>query len=181
MARGANRCFVMDVLDNEGQAVMRFVRPLRCVYCLFFCCLQVIEVQAPPGTIVGRVRQLWSLCYPSYGIYDSSGKKTLGIVGPCCTYSMPCCCTVQFTVKSANGVDIGKIAKQWGGVVKEGFTDTDTLGVTFPMDLDVNTKACLIAATMLIMVMGCRAYCWLMVFTATRYTVLAASSSSVAP
>lgn len=147
---GANRCFVMDVLDHEGHAVMRFERPLRCVHCCFLCCLQVVEVQAPPGTLIGRVCQLWSICYPSYGIYDTSGNKTLSIVGPCCTYSMPCCCDVQFQVKSANGVEVGKITKQWSGVVKEGFTDADTFGVTFPMDLDVNMKASLIAATMLI-------------------------------
>ncbi|XP_037509126.1 phospholipid scramblase 3-like [Rhipicephalus sanguineus] len=110
----------------------------------------VVEVQAPPGTLIGRVCQLWSICYPSYGIYDTSGNKTLSIVGPCCTYSMPFCCDVQFQVKSANGVEVGKITKQWSGVVKEGFTDADTFGVTFPMDLDVNMKASLIAATMLI-------------------------------
>ncbi|KAL1437205.1 hypothetical protein MTO96_049187 [Rhipicephalus appendiculatus] len=124
--------------------------PLRCVHCLCFCCLQNLEVQAPPGTVIGRVRQHWSICYPAFGIYDPSGNMTLRILGPCCTSSMPCCCTVQFTVKSANGVEIGKIEKQWGGVVKEGFTDADTFFVTFPMDLDVNMKASLMAATMLV-------------------------------
>ncbi|XP_049518938.1 phospholipid scramblase 2-like [Dermacentor silvarum] len=147
---GQSRCLVMDVLDYKNDAVMRFVRPLRCTQCWCFCCLQVMEVQAPPGTLIGHVRQRWSICYPTYGIYDRNGTRVLDIVGPFCTSSMPCKCDVDFEVRSANGAAIGKITKKWSGILKELFTDADTFGVTFPMDLDVCMKAALIAATMLI-------------------------------
>ncbi|KAH7966873.1 hypothetical protein HPB49_020217 [Dermacentor silvarum] len=43
-----------------------------------------------------------------------------------------------------------KITKQWSGLARELFTDADTFGVTFPLDLDVHVKGALIAATMLI-------------------------------
>lgn len=52
---------------------------------------------------------------------------------------------------SADGdVQVGKISKQWSGLAKEAFTDTDNFGVTFPLDLDVKMKATLLGAVFLI-------------------------------
>lgn len=45
---------------------------------------------------------------------------------------------------------VGRISKQWTGVLKEFFTDTDNFGITFPMDLDVKMKAVMIGACFLI-------------------------------
>lgn len=72
------------------------------------------------------------------------------IVGPVCTESLPCKCDVKFQVRSMNGVTIGRITKEWGGLVKEYFTDADTFNVAFPLDLDVRMKAALVASAMLI-------------------------------
>ena len=65
-------------------------------------------------------------------------------------------------------VEVGRISKQWSGLLKEAFTDTDNFGITwveftlqnisdpflkhlrFPMDLDVRCKATLIGAAFLI-------------------------------
>lgn len=49
-----------------------------------------------------------------------------------------------------DGSEVGKISKQWSGLVKEYFTDADNFGVQFPMDLDVKMKACLLGAVFLI-------------------------------
>lgn len=52
---------------------------------------------------------------------------------------------------SADGsTKVGKISKQWTGLVKEYFTDADNFGVSFPMDLDVRMKAVTLAACFLI-------------------------------
>ncbi|XP_077514964.1 phospholipid scramblase 2-like [Amblyomma americanum] len=147
---GARRCFEMDVTDYRGVAVMHFVRPLRCINCTYFCCLQEMEVQAPPGTTIAHVYQDCSICYPTFSICDRRGQKVLSIVGPICTHSIPCKCDVEFDVNSTNGYVIGKITKQFSGILKEFFTDADVFGVTFPLDMDVHLKAALIAATMLI-------------------------------
>ncbi|CAG0899734.1 unnamed protein product [Cyprideis torosa] len=56
----------------------------------------------------------------------------------------------DFEVKNMSGQKVGKISKQWSGLVKEAFTDADTFGVSFPMDLDVRTKATLMGAVFLI-------------------------------
>ena len=45
---------------------------------------------------------------------------------------------------------VGKISKQWTGLIKEHFTDADNFGINFPMDLDVNVKATLLGACFLI-------------------------------
>ena len=54
-------------------------------------------------------------------------------------------------VSSKDGsAQVGRISKQWSGLVKEMFTDADNFGVVFPMDLDVKVKATTLAATFLI-------------------------------
>lgn len=45
---------------------------------------------------------------------------------------------------------IGKISKQWTGLLREAFTDSDNFGIQFPMDLDVKMKAVMIGACFLI-------------------------------
>ena len=41
-------------------------------------------------------------------------------------------------------------SKQWSGLLREAFTDSDIFGISFPMDLDVRMKAVLLAACFLI-------------------------------
>ena len=45
---------------------------------------------------------------------------------------------------------VGQISKQWGGLMRELFTDADNFGVSFPADLDVRMKAVMIGACFLI-------------------------------
>ncbi|CDQ92431.1 unnamed protein product, partial [Oncorhynchus mykiss] len=45
---------------------------------------------------------------------------------------------------------IGKISKQWTGLLREAFTDADNFGIQFPMDLDVKMKAVMIGACFLV-------------------------------
>lgn len=45
---------------------------------------------------------------------------------------------------------VGKISKQWSGLVREMFTDVDNFGIQFPLDLDVKMKAVMLGACFLI-------------------------------
>lgn len=45
---------------------------------------------------------------------------------------------------------VGRISKQWGGLLREALTDADDFGLQFPLDLDVRVKAVLLGATFLI-------------------------------
>ena len=74
----------------------------------------------------------------------------LTIEGPICTTSI-CGSDVEFKVCSPDGsTEVGKISKQWSGFLREGFTDADTFGINFPIDLDVRMKAVLLGASFLI-------------------------------
>ena len=56
---GPSRPFEMKILDNLQREVIHLSRPLRCSSCWFPCCLQEIEIQSPPGTVLGYCSQSW--------------------------------------------------------------------------------------------------------------------------
>ncbi|XP_062459437.1 phospholipid scramblase 1-like isoform X1 [Pezoporus occidentalis] len=146
---GPSRPFTIRIIDNLGHEVITLQRPLRCSSCCFPCCLQEMEVQAPPGTPVGYVVQNWHACLPKFTIQDEKRMDILKISGPCVACS--CCDDVNFEVKSVDETaTVGRISKQWTGFLKEAFTDADNFGITFPMDLDVKMKAVMIGACFLI-------------------------------
>ncbi|KAF2883007.1 hypothetical protein ILUMI_23145 [Ignelater luminosus] len=146
---GPLRPFGMKILDNFSNQIIHLHRPLACDSCFFPCCLQSMEVSAPPGTIVGTVEQDWSICCPAFSIKNPTGDTVLRIEGPFCTMSI--CGDVEFKVMSADGsTQVGKISKQWSGLMREMFTDADYFGITFPMDLDVRMKAVMLGACFLI-------------------------------
>ncbi|XP_053667293.1 phospholipid scramblase 2 [Anopheles marshallii] len=148
MCCGAARAFDMKVLDTFQNEVLHFNRPLRCSSCWYPCCLQTMEVTAPPGNVIGYVEQDWSILTPQFSIKDQNGDTVLKISGPFCTFSI--CGDVEFEVLSTNGTQVGKISKQWSGLGRELFTDADHFGINFPMDLDVRVKATLLGALFLI-------------------------------
>lgn len=53
-------------------------------------------------------------------------------------------------IHGKDGHPLGRISKQWSGLIKEGLTDSDNFGINFPMDLDVRMKAVLMGACFLI-------------------------------
>jgi len=144
------RSFGMKIVDHKGEEIIHLERPARCQANYAPCCRQEMEVSSPPGTVIGRIEQLWSLCYPRFAIKNEAGDTVLRISGPCNT--MSCCMRdVEFEVLSEQtGEKVGKISKQWSGVLKEAFTDADNFGISFPMDLDVKIKATLLGAVFLI-------------------------------
>lgn len=146
---GPGRPFDMRIFDNAQNEIIHIQRPLRCGLCCFPCCLQEMEICAPAGQVVGYVVQKWTLCAPRFEIQDANHNCILIIEGPVCVCNM--CGDVEFKVLSSNGeTEVGKISKQWGGIIREAYTDADTFGVTFPMDLDVKAKATLLGSVFLI-------------------------------
>ncbi|XP_028156275.1 phospholipid scramblase 1 isoform X3 [Ostrinia furnacalis] len=146
---GPMRPFDMKIMDNFQNEVIHLHRPLACDSCLCPCWLQSMEVSAPPGTVIGSIEQQWSLCKPCYDIKNAAGDVVLKIKGPFCTYSI--CGDIEFNVYSKDGeTKVGKITKQWSGLAREAFTDSDYFGINFPMDLDVKIKAVLLGACFLI-------------------------------
>uniref|UniRef100_A0A8C9SGT9 Phospholipid scramblase n=1 Tax=Scleropages formosus TaxID=113540 RepID=A0A8C9SGT9_SCLFO len=146
---GALRSFNIKLMDNMDCEVIQLVRPFRCNSCWCPCCLQELEVQAPPGTVIGYVVQDWHPCLPKFSIQGPSRETLLKLEGPCLACN--CCGDVNFELKDKDGEQcIGRISKQWSGLVKEIFSDADNFGIQFPMDLDVKIKAVLLGACFLI-------------------------------
>ncbi|XP_028284985.1 phospholipid scramblase 2-like isoform X1 [Parambassis ranga] len=146
---GSLRSFDMKIKDNMDREVIRLIRPFRCVSCWCPCCLQEMEVQAPPGTTVGYIKQDWHPFLPKFSIQGPNKETVMKLEGPC--FACNCCGDVNFELKGLDGdKPIGRISKQWSGLLKEVFTDTDNFGIQFPLDLDVKMKAVLMGACFLI-------------------------------
>lgn len=145
---GPLRRFNMKVYDIYQNEVMHMRRPAACSSCCFPCCLQSMDISAPPGNHIGRVEQTWSILYPNFLVKNANGDTVLRIKGPFCTYSL--CGDVEFKIFTLEGEEIGRISKQWSGLARELFTDADFFGISFPMDLDVNMKAVMLGACFLI-------------------------------
>jgi len=147
---GPLRPFQMKIFDNARNEVISLDRPLACTGCCCYSCShQSLEVCCPPGNPIGTIEAEFSFMTPKFAIKDASGSTVLKIKGPTCTINM--CGTIEFDVLTSDGqTPIGKITKEWAGFGKELFTDSDTFGVQFPMDLDAKVKATLLGAVFLI-------------------------------
>ncbi|XP_070849152.1 phospholipid scramblase 2-like [Chaetodon trifascialis] len=146
---GSLRSFDMKIKDNMDREVIRLIRPFRCASCCCPCCLQEMEVQAPPGTTIGYIKQDWHPFLPRFSIQGANKETVMKLEGPC--FACNCCGDVNFELKSKDGKKpIGRISKQWSGLLKEVFTDTDNFGIQFPLDMDVKMKAVLMGACFLI-------------------------------
>ena len=61
-----------------------------------------MEVQAPPGSLIGYVRQAWSpCCIPKYKIQNANDETVLRIRGPCCRCNI--CGDIEFEVSVWTG------------------------------------------------------------------------------
>ncbi|CAH1776138.1 unnamed protein product, partial [Owenia fusiformis] len=134
---GPQRGFTMHITDNLGQEVIRCHREFKCCagccWCAGSdCCAMELIVEAPPGQVVGSVKQACSPCPPRFDIKDANEQKIFDVEGPVCMCQGPCCAWDQdFVVKSADQAqEVGKISKQWTGFVKEYFTNADNFGVS---------------------------------------------------
>ncbi|XP_037702181.1 phospholipid scramblase family member 5-like [Choloepus didactylus] len=146
------RSCTLRITDNSGREVITVNRPLRCNTCWCPCYLQELEIQAPPGTVVGYVAQKWDPFLPKFAIQNANKEDILKIVGPCATCG--CFGDVDFEVKTINEkLTTGKISKYWSGFVNDVFTNADNFGIHIPADLDVTVKAAVIGACFLFVCM----------------------------
>lgn len=146
---GSLRAFDMKILDNAGREVVHLERPFRCKSCWYPCCLQEMTVCAPPGQVIGKIKQLCHPLRPKFAILDHMDNEVLYVSGPIFTCDF--CGEIKFEVLATDGeTEVGRVSKQWSGLLKEMVTDADNFGISFPLDMDVRIKATLMAIAFLI-------------------------------
>ncbi|XP_030373187.1 phospholipid scramblase 1-like [Scaptodrosophila lebanonensis] len=143
---GSSRAFEMKIVNSYEKEVIHLSRPLACQNWCCPCCLQTLEVSAPPGTKIGSIVQEWSVRSRTFKVNNHLGDTVLRIKGPFCLI----CGSEDFNIISRSDKKVGKISKQWSGLARELFTDADFFGITFPLKLDPRIKAVLLGATFLI-------------------------------
>ena len=84
----------------------------------------------------------FSLLRRLYSVMDRHGQELFELFGPILH-------PWTFEIRK-EGVVYGKITKKWSGLLKEGFTDADNFGVTFPAEWADKVKALFLGAVFLI-------------------------------
>jgi len=130
----ALRPFTIAVLKEDGQVVLRVVRPFR----FYFHRAEVVDSQ---GRLLGQIERRFSVLRRIYSVLDSSGEELFQLFGPILH-------PWTFQIRK-DGVECGKIVKKWSGLLKEGFTDADTFSVMFPAEWEVRLKAVFLGAVFL--------------------------------
>ena len=131
----ALRPFTIAVFTEEGQEVLRVMRPFR----FYFHRAEVVGSQ---GQSLGVIERRFSILRRVYSVLDRAGVEVYQLFGPILH-------PWTFQIRK-DGVECGKITKKWSGLMKEGITDADNFGVMFPADGDVESKALFLGAVFLI-------------------------------
>ena len=131
----ALRPFTIAVVGDDGQPALRIVRRFR----FYFHRAEVLDAQ---GRLLGVIERRFSLLRRNYSVLGGSGEEMFQLFGPILH-------PWTFRILK-NGVDCGKISKKWSGLLKEGLTDADNFGVSFPADWDAKLKAVALGAVFLV-------------------------------
>ncbi|XP_040121097.1 phospholipid scramblase 2-like [Oryx dammah] len=146
---GSYRPFTVRIHDLKDQEVITLKRPLQCSSCCFPCCLQEIEIYAPPGIPIGYATQTWHPCLPKFTIQNENKKDILRIIDPYVVCNF--CGNIEFKIKSLDGKNVvGKISKQFTRIMREIFTHYSNFGIQFPADIDVKMKAVILGMCFLL-------------------------------
>ncbi|XP_003742678.1 phospholipid scramblase 2 [Galendromus occidentalis] len=151
---GPARGFTIFIKDLMGSDVIALRRDCRCCGCCFpCCCLQEMIVEAPPGYCVGRIKEDWTFCTPSFTIRDERDEAVYKVSSRCCpgAKGLHINSDVHFKVEDVTSShEIGHIVKEWGGVIQEIYTRATNFNVSFPMHLCVQHKAILLSVAFLL-------------------------------
>ncbi|XP_037051013.1 phospholipid scramblase 2 isoform X2 [Bradysia coprophila] len=145
---GALRPFSMHLIDKTHQEALSFRRKLA--FGLLCCQPQSIEIWAPPGDLLGRVKETFSLFNAEFVIEDSHGNIIYQIEGP---PKLLCFCQVQELHLKVLSPDF---VSQQGSITRIWNTDISsfTQNVYFAdMNLDVKFKALFLGAAVLMVLL----------------------------
>ena len=129
------RPFTVSIQAFDGQVVLKAVRSFR----FYFHKLDVFDAR---GELLGTILKRFSFLRRIYSVLDAAGREVFQLFGPILH-------PWTFEIRQDDTL-LGKITKKWSGLLKEGFTDADNFGVTFPAEWDVRTKALFLGVVFLV-------------------------------
>ena len=125
----------MNILDSQKNVLVTISKGLT-----FF--LSKISVTNSAGTEIATIKQKFAL-KPKFEVYDTTGAVVASVEGNFVAW--------DFKVTDAQGNQIGSINKQFGGLAKEIFTDSDKYVVKISKSLsDPNLRSAVISAACII-------------------------------
>ena len=131
----ALRPFEINIYTLDNKLVLNLKRPFR----FYFHELHISDAHGKP---LGTIQKRFSILRRIYSVLSISEDEIFQLFGPLLN---------PWTFKIIRGEkELGKITKKWSGLMKEGFTDADNFGVTFPADMKPKNKALLLGAVFLI-------------------------------
>ncbi|WP_394835323.1 hypothetical protein LVJ94_00160 [Pendulispora rubella] len=129
------RSFELHVFDMHRTPILRAVHPFR----FFF---QRLEVYDAAGRFIGAMQQRFAFFSKRFDVLDASGHVLFSV-------SSPFWRVWTFPFERA-GRQVAVIAKKWGGVLRELFTDADTFRIDYGAELNPDERALLLAAGLFI-------------------------------
>ena len=125
----------MNILDSQKNVLVTISKGLT-----FF--LSKISVTNSAGTEIATIKQKFAL-KPKFEVCDTTGAVVASVEGNFVAW--------DFNVTDAQGNQIGSINKQFGGLAKEIFTDSDKYVVKISKSLsDPNLRSAVISAACII-------------------------------
>ncbi len=131
----ALRPFTIAIRTLENRPALTVQRPFR----FYFHQANISDAQ---GILLGSVKRRFAIIRRKYSVYDANENEVYQLFGPLLR-------PWTFFIRK-DDEEFGKITKKWSGLLKEGFTDADNFGVTFPAQWDAKAKALFLGAVFLI-------------------------------
>ena len=129
------RPFTMELRDAQGLPAFTVQRPWTWIF-------SRADIVGPDGLVLGKIQQRWAWFNRKFTISDRHGVEVAEIFGP---IFHPW--TFELRV---GGQTVGKITKEWSGLLKEAFTDADTFGVEYGPGMNTDLRLVTLGATFLI-------------------------------
>jgi len=129
----SHRPLEIKVWNNGGEEILHLERP-------FFFFFSLMKVTSGEGKLIGYVRRRFGLIYKKYDLLDER-EGLFGMV------KSPIWRLWSFPILDTRENEVGLVSKNWGGVLKEVFTDADKFGVKLPQ-WEYEKKAVAFACTL---------------------------------
>lgn len=136
-------------------AFATMTKPCKCTVCCL-CRPEINVILNTSNQVVGKVKHIWTLCDPTFDLFDSTGALKYIVTGSCCQCALLC---PGFIGKTSQGVfdileagtnqHVGRITKE-PATMSELVTDADSYIVNFPPNATANDKLLIMGMALLL-------------------------------